>query len=450
VRADSQQRLSLVGLAIFSSPMVVIQAIEVAWRVYLPSFFATSSGLSLAMAGALLMAARLFDSIIDPAIAWASDRFPTRYGHRRPWLAASVPLMMTGALGVYFIWPWTTLPLLVAASLLLHLGYMMLVTPHGGWALEQARDGRERLRVIGAKTWFGVAGMIAIVTLPALLERGFAVDRQGQVAALGLFLLVACPLSVGLILRFVAEPDGPRSRAGDLANPFRLFGNILRMPALRPILLLYLFTGFAESAASATFLFFIDDALALRGWGSSLLLLQSAAVLVTLPIWSRVADRIGFRPMLAMAYGWQFLVMPFALFLPAGALGPAIAFLIVRSLFSGVDFLLLRALVAEIVHDTASSGLRQGASCYSISNITLKIAMGGGTWCALSLIGWKDGSEPLVTATLVRAAFALPAALASGCAFVILLAMMRRRETNASSSPEVVIGSPQRAAAQSS
>lgn len=133
MRADSPERLSLARLAIFSSPMVVVLAIELAWRVYLPSFFSATLGLSLATTGALLMAARLFDSVIDPAIGWASDRFPTRYGYRRPWLVASAPLIMLGAIGVFFVWPWTSLASLAVSCLLLHLGYMMLVTPHGGW-----------------------------------------------------------------------------------------------------------------------------------------------------------------------------------------------------------------------------------------------------------------------------------------------------------------------------
>lgn len=393
MRADSLDRLGLAGLAAFSLPMVVVMAVEIAWRVYLPSFFATTLGLSLGVAGALLMAARLFDSLIDPVIAWASDRFPTRYGQRRPWLVASVPPIMLGAAGVFFVWPWTSLATLIASGLLLHLGYMMLVTPHGGWALEIARDPGERLRIMGAKTWFGVAGMIAVLLLPAALERGFGVGREGQVAALGAVLLLLCPLSVFLIVRHVAEPVLPRTRAAELANPLRLFVGILRTPALRPILLLYLFTGLTESAGSAIFLFFIEDTLKLGGWGSTLLLLQAAAALVTLPLWSKIGMRIGRRPMLMLVFGWQIAIAPFALLVPAGMMAPAIAFLLLRSLFIGVDFTLLRAMVADVAGETAATGLRYGASCYSISNITLKLSMGAGAWLALSAIAAMSAGD---------------------------------------------------------
>ncbi|MGK6319641.1 MFS transporter [Sphingomonas sp. DT-204] len=430
MRADSPERLSLARLAIFSLPMVIVATIETAWRVYLPSFFATGLGLSLGTAGALLMAARLFDSVIDPAIAWASDRFPTRHGNRRPWLVASVPLVMLGALGVFFVWPWTSLGFLAAACLLLHLGYMMLVTPHGGWALEIARDPAERLRVMGAKTWFAVAGMIAVVLLPAALERGFGVGRQGQVAALGVILLLLCPLAVFLVVRHVGEPRLPRTRAAELANPLRLFAGIARDPALRPILLLYLFAGLAESASAATFLFFIEGALKLERWGSTLLLVQSSMMLAALPLWSRLGGCVSSRRLLMFAYAGQIAVAPFALLLPAGTVAAVIPYLLLRGLFAGVDFMLLRAMVAEVARATAATGLRNGASCYSVSNITLKLAMGGGAWLALSVVA--AASEPLATGgdpdmqgLAIRIAYALPSMIASAAGLLILGARNR-------------------------
>lgn len=431
MRADSPERLGLAGLAIFSLPMVIVAAIEAAWRVYLPSFFATNLGLSLGVAGALLMAARIFDSVVDPAIAWASDRFPTRYGHRRPWLVASVPVTMLGVLGVFFIWPWTNLPLLIASCLLLHLGYMMLVTPHGGWALEIARDPSDRLRVMTAKTWFAVAGAIAVVLLPAILERLFDVGRQGQVAALGFVILVLCPLAVFLVVRHVAEPELPRSRAAELTNPLRLFAGIVREPAMRPILLLYVFAGLAESASAATFLFFVEIALRLEGWGSTLLLLQSAVTLVALPLWGKLGGRACRRRLLALAYAGQVAVMPIAMVLPTDAIGPAMAFLLLRGLFVGVDFMLLRAMVADVTHNAAATGLRHGASCYSVSSVTLKLALGVGAWLALSAIAFAgaattpDMGAQDVQALVIRAAYAVPPMIA-GFLGVLVIAAGRR------------------------
>jgi GPH family glycoside/pentoside/hexuronide:cation symporter len=428
VRADSPERLSLTTLAVFSLPMVIVQTIEIAWRVYLPVLFATNLGVSLGAVGALLMAVRIWDTVIDPVIAWASDRFPTRYGHRRPWLAASVPLMMLGTAGAFFAWPWTNLASLAISCLALHLGYMMLVTPHGGWGLELARDPDERLRIMGAKVWFGTAGTIAILLLPAMLERGLGVGIQGQVAGLGVLLLLLCPLIVFLVLCFVPEPELGRDRSAELANPLRLFSGILRTRALHPILLLYLFAGLAQSASAAAFLFFIEGPLGLGGWGSSLLVLQTAAMLATMPLWSKVGVKIGRRRLLMLHYGWQLVTAPLALLLPAGMIAPAIGFLLLRSLLAGVDFLVLRAMVADIARDSAEMGLCHGASCYSVSNITLRLAMGGGAWIALSLVAMASGDGAAAAGDsgqaagiVIRAAYALPSVVASGLGLLVLV-----------------------------
>lgn len=273
--------------------------------------------------------------------------------------------------------------------------------------------------------------MIAILLLPAVFESGLGMGRQGQVAALGVLLILLCPVCVFLVVRYIAEPALPQGGATDAGNPLRLFFEIVRMRALQPILLLYLFAGFAEAATSATFLFLIADGLKLEGWGSTLLLIQTAAVLATLPLWCRIGDRVGRVPMLMLIGGWQILVVPLLLWLPSGNVMAAIGFLLLRGLFSGVDFMLLRAMVADVVRNAATEGQRRAASCYSVSNITLKLAMGAGAWFALSIAGASGLASPFASiaqnhADIVRVAYVLPAVLMNLLSFVVLFVIFSR------------------------
>jgi glycoside/pentoside/hexuronide:cation symporter, GPH family len=422
--ALAPKRLGLIDLVVLSSPMVAVQLIEVTWRVYLPGHLAASTGLSLSVIGGLLLAMRLFDSVIDPAIAWASDRFPTRYGHRRPWMAASVAPIVLGTLGVFFPWPALGFGGLVVASLLLHAGFMMLVTPHGGWMLEYSADRDERLRIVTARSWVAGAGMIAVVALPALLERAFGLNRAGQIAALGCALLVACPVTIAITLQRHRETLSP-AHGSTSANPFALFAQLLKARAMRRPLLLYVCSGFGEAATAATTLFFLDDAIGLEGWGSSLLLLQYAIGLIALPFWSSLADRIGRTRLLLFAYAWQAAIMPLAFLLPAGKLAPAVAFVLGRGVFAGIDFVLLRAIVADVARGSAEAGMRNGATCYALGSIALKIAMGAGAWAALTMMDLLPGL--LAPAGLasggrldIRVAFAIPSMAAALCAILLL------------------------------
>ena len=46
--------------------------------VHVPRYYADSAGVPLALLGALLLGARLFDAAIDPWLGWLADRLPRR------------------------------------------------------------------------------------------------------------------------------------------------------------------------------------------------------------------------------------------------------------------------------------------------------------------------------------------------------------------------------------
>ena len=81
-------RLPLRTLLAFGVPGFPLAALLVPLYIYLPAFYADEMGLGLAAVGAILLAARLWDVVIDPLIGVLSDRWTTRIGRRRPWLIA--------------------------------------------------------------------------------------------------------------------------------------------------------------------------------------------------------------------------------------------------------------------------------------------------------------------------------------------------------------------------
>lgn len=423
-KREAGGRLTLARLAVFSSPVLLFQALELPWRMYVPAFFAQQLGLSLAAVGALLMWVRLFDMGADTVVGWASDRFPSRYGHRRPWMAAGLPLILLGTWQVFFAQPGIDIATLAAWCMVLHLGYALTVTPHGGWGLEIARDHHERTRVMGAKVWFAAAGTPLILAMPAIGERWFGAGLADQVHLLGIALMLLAAASVVAVLALIPElPPSPRRepQGTDLGAALRA---VLRDRALLLILALYALVGLSEAGSATTFLFLVDDALGLPGWGSTLILVQMLVGLVAIPVWSAVSRRIGKRHALAGVFAWKAVAAPFALLLPQGQLAPLVLFLVFANLSWGGDYTLLRSMVADLSgRDLAARGARNSGTYYAVFNISLKFAgalgVGAVLWL-LARIGFDPAAAKGAPTDALRFVYALPTSAAATLALLLL------------------------------
>ncbi|MET0363199.1 MAG: MFS transporter [Sphingobium sp.] len=427
-------RLSWFQLAIFSSPVLVFQALELPWRIFLPSFFSATLGIDLVTVGALMMWIRLFDMVADPLVGWASDRFPTRFGLRRPWMVASVPLIVAGTWQVFFAAPGTGIATLALWCAVMHLGYTLLLVPHGGWGLEISDNYHERTRIMGAKMWFAAAGMPLVILLPAMLERFAAADRAEQMAAMGWILMLLAPASVLLVLRAIPEPPMDRGAARRTAPPLRQFAAILRDRSLVTILILYALVGLADASAAGMFVFFVERSLGLARIAGSLMLIQTIVAIVALPIWTAISRRLGKRGALAAVFGWNAVLAPLALVLPAGNLPLLVGFLVLRNMAWGADYMLLRAMVADVAgRDAAESGERRSGSYYALFNVTLKLAAALGIGAALWALA-RSGFAPADTADdtgtyFVRLLFALPSCFAGVAGLIVTLRSEPERET---------------------
>jgi len=415
---QTDERLGLCRIMAFSLPILLMQAIGVSWRSYLPAFLVGTIGLSFAAGGAVLLALRLFDTVADPAIGWLSDRSR----RRKPWMATGALLAAVGAPTLYFAPPGTSLLAIVAAGLMLHLGYSLVITPHGGWSMELGRTSHDRTRMMAVRGWYGGAGGILVLLVMALLERRFDIGLSGLMAALAIMIALLTPLSVGFVLARFAEDETRMD--GCAANPLALLRDLLRDRRAVTIFALYALTGVAEAAGNTMFLFLAEHVLKLGGWTASLLMIPLAMLLVTIPLWTEISRRIGRERALAIVYLWQCLVPPLILLIPEQHMAMLVAYLLLCNLTAGADYMLLRSLLADLAVDAAQAGERRAGSYFGLANITLKLAMGAGAagalWAA-GMAGFSLGKPVSAPSDLaIRLAYAGPAWLAAlaGCALL--------------------------------
>ncbi|EIZ77586.1 major facilitator superfamily protein [Novosphingobium sp. Rr 2-17] len=415
-------RLTPVQLAVFSLPVMVFQGIEIAWRTYLPAFLARTVGLSLATIGGLLLLARLFDVAAAPVIGWASDRIIGSFGARRTWLLLGAPLVSVGALGLFRAPPGSSSLIILLWAFTLHLGYALMLTPHGGWGLEIGIDAQERTRIQGAKIWLAaLAGGLILLTL-ATAERGYAASPADQLGLLATIIAVSAPLATLLLASVVREP--PFRIVPASVAPIRQLSVILRDPRVVTVMSLYALTGLAEGASGAVLIFFIEDGLALHGWMSSLAFVQYPMMLMVVPVWLRWSSRCGRRQVLLAVYAWQMMVAIVGFAVPMAMPAAAAAFLILRYATGSTELILLRAITADGVARDAEAGRRTAASSYALFNLVLFGAMGvggAGIMASLSAFGYGEGVVMPQQQFAIRLAFLLPTILTGSIGVMLLL-----------------------------
>jgi len=77
----------------YGAPAFALALFGVPVFVHLPKFYADVAGAPLAALGTAILLTRVFDGVTDPLVGALSDRTRTRWGRRRPFLAAgAMPL----------------------------------------------------------------------------------------------------------------------------------------------------------------------------------------------------------------------------------------------------------------------------------------------------------------------------------------------------------------------
>ncbi|MEM9579584.1 MAG: MFS transporter [Pseudomonadota bacterium] len=174
------------------------------------AFLTSVLGVPVALAGAITTGILIFDIITDPLVGYLSDRLPTRWGRRAPWMVVGA-VVLTGACVGMFAAPSTGTAgaIWVAAFFIIAtIGFTMVVIPYGATAGEMTQDPRERSAMTGWRMGFASVGILVGGALIPGLAQGMGYAGAMTVAAP--LILLPIWLSVFLTRKAprIAEPSG--------------------------------------------------------------------------------------------------------------------------------------------------------------------------------------------------------------------------------------------------
>lgn len=312
---------------------MMLAAAGIPLYIHLPRFASVNLGIGLGVIGTVLLVIRLIDLVQDPLIGWAIDRWPRAQSLfamlAAGGLAVGFPLLFTLEAGPHVV------ARLIAILVLLFSAYSLGMILLYGRSATLAREGTpQELMTLAAYREAGMlAGVVIAAIAPAVLM-GLGAGGRGY-PAFGLFL--------GALAVVVALLTRPAWRRRAVLGERLSLEGLGEAGALR-LLALALVNSLPVAITSTLFLFFVEDRLQLEGMAGPLLIVFFLSAGLSVPLWARMSQRIGSRPMLLVAMPLAILGFIGAAFLAPGNLIGFAVICVASGAALGADMVILPAM----------------------------------------------------------------------------------------------------------
>jgi GPH family glycoside/pentoside/hexuronide:cation symporter len=386
------ERRSNWTLAAFAAPCLPLAGLGLPLVVYLPEFYASELGLSLAQVGAAFAAVRMLDMAFDPFIGGVMDGSRTRFGRFRPWFALGAPILMLATAMLFMAKPGVTTVYLWTWLLVLYAGVSISTLSQLAWGAAISPHYNQRSRIYAWWQGGNVVGMILVLTLPALLPFVGVKGHAEAVGAMGWFVVLLLPFTVALAVWRVPEPivTKPKERSG-FAEYFKLMArpNVLR------ILIVDFLVGTGPAITGALFFFFFVRARGFdKGVASLLLLVYFLGGLVGAPIWTWLAYRIGKHRALAVSSLFYAAVTLGSLAIPHNNVPIGALMMFLAGITYAAGAFLLRAMMADVGDEVRlDTGVDRTALLYALLSGTVKVGSATAVFVTFNLLS-RLGFDP--------------------------------------------------------
>ncbi|CAN5137643.1 MFS transporter [soil metagenome] len=415
--ATSMTHGSLLAYGLFGLPLALV-ALPI--YVYVPNFYAEHFGLSLTAIGAALLAARLFDAFLDPAIGWWIDRAKGRIGYGGPILIALPALSLGYLLLFHPLAVASAFPLawFVSTLMLVYAGFSLATIAHQSWGAALSSAVRERSRISASRETCGLVGVVLAAALPGWLGIGW----------LSAVFILTLILGAVLLLGWAKRPDFFVLPGSVFGTGLGSFIEPFRNDRFRWLFALFVINGVAAAIPATLFIFFARDRLQLGQQSGVFLILYFAAAAISMPFWVALAKRAGEARAWLLGMLLSIAAFVWAFGLQAGASGGFSAICIVSGFALGADLVLPPALLAAVIAHGGHSGRREGAYFGAWNWATkMNLALAAGVSLPLlESLGYAPGtSDPRGLQALGLAYAVLPCLLKLTAAAILWRAPLR-------------------------
>jgi len=394
----SRTPTSFHALAAIYVPVTAAAQPVVAW---LPAILARDYGVSLTLVGTLYLAGQLLNCALDPVVGALSDRTQSRFGRRRPWIAAGGVLFLVGSTFLFFPPSSPSAVWLAGALAAYYAGLAMLSTPLLAWSGELAPDYHDRTRAASIFTLWQSVALVGALGLAALAQYLRPGDGPLQLTLFG--LLVAVTAIPALWLTLSNRDDSPPRLVTTPLSPFAALRAVFGNPLLLRVLASDAAVRAGQGIRTTLLLFYVTFYLGRPEWGAGLFLFQYAFGMLSAPIWQRIGVRLGKRNAAILAEVLQALINLALVLTTPDRFWLVLILAFAQGLTQGSGNIMLRSMVADVADkQRAETGEERAGLYYSIFALADKLGGAVAAGIALPLIAWF-GFDPKAPANTPEA-----------------------------------------------
>lgn len=362
--------------------------------VYLPRFYTEGMGLSLVTVGAIFTLARIWDVITDPVMGIVIDKFDTRWGRRKHWIAISIPILV---LSVWMVFmpnqESVSAGYLLFWLIMLYVGYTMLAIAHQSWGAELALTYDDRSRLFGWREIFVIAGMTVVLGIPATLELTGMSSQSAKVASMGWFCLILFPLLVVPTLTMVPDTRSKTQSSVPWAEAMKVLAS---NNLLWRLLAADLASGFGTAVSGALYIFVAATYFKLPEHASIALLFYFLASFLAMPMWLKLAYKVGKDVALKIALLYAVVInlglIPIA---QEGSVVVLWGFTIAFGVAFGAAPTLLRSMMADLTdEDELRSGQKRPGLFFALLTTTNKLGAAFAVGASFAILEVAFGFVP--------------------------------------------------------
>jgi GPH family glycoside/pentoside/hexuronide:cation symporter len=378
----------------YALPAFALAVVGIPVYVYIPKFYTDVVGVDITVVGYLLFGVRIFDAVTDPMIGWWSDGYRSKMGRRRPFILLGALLL---AISMYFLFapPMDGSPFLKTAWFavwiyVLFLFWTFTAVPYESLGPELTRDYDERTSLFAMRDGFLIAGTLLAAGAPGIVRGLWAIESgpEGESKVFMQMALMYAPVLIGAcgwcVYRVREHANVPGTGRLRLRESFRL---VRRNGPFMILLAAFTVSALGSNLPAAMILYYVQYVL-----GSShadlFLLAYFVSGIVCLPIWIRIAGRIGKKNawLLSMATNTSAFMGVF--FLGPGDTWIYLILVVVSGIGFGATLALPSALQADVIdYDELISGKRREGYYVGMWSVAKKLSAAVGVGAGLSIIG---------------------------------------------------------------